>query len=80
MANRVMQIFAFFLGFMFQSIQVTFIVLGLGVGVIFVVSLFLLVCTITEIVEGCCSCMVDIQPKASCMVIVEGEKRKATVE
>jgi signal peptidase complex subunit 1 len=32
------QIFAFFLGFMFQSIRVTFMVLGLGVGVVFVVS------------------------------------------
>ncbi|KAN0133577.1 microsomal signal peptidase 12 kDa subunit [Lactarius tabidus] len=29
-------IFAFFLGFMFQSIRVTFMVLGLGVGVVFV--------------------------------------------
>ena len=43
-----MQIFAFFLGFMFQSIQVTFGVLGLGVGVIFVVSQFSVVGTITE--------------------------------
>jgi len=29
-------IFAFFLGFMFQSIQVTFMVFGLGVAVVFV--------------------------------------------
>ena len=43
-----MQIFAFFLGFMFQSIQVTFGVLGLGVGVIFVVSQFSVVGTFTE--------------------------------
>lgn len=37
MADILMQVFAFFLGFMFQSIQVTFTVLGLGVCVVFVV-------------------------------------------
>jgi len=77
----VSQIFSFFIGFLFQSIQVTFVTFGLGVAAILVVCGLIpphradrkFACTVGY------AALVDVQPAPRHLAFAEGDEREATL-
>jgi hypothetical protein len=77
------QIFSFFLGFLFQSIQVTFGVFGFGVAAILVVRDLIFPDREKENDLDTCkagrSPLADVQPTPSQLASAEGDEREATM-
>ena len=81
--SDVPQVFSFFIGFLFQSIQVTFATFGLGVAAILVVCGSVLSYGVLN-VNCACACkkagyptLVDVQQAPRHLAFAEGDERKA---
>lgn len=67
---------------MFQSIQVLFMVFGLGVSVVFAVRVgfFLVAPLLKRYFKGGCPSVADVQPTSSYLATIEGDKREAAID
>ena len=83
--SDVSQVFSFFIGFLFQSIQVTFGTFGLGVAAILVVCGLIIsygvlnekfACACKTV---CCPALVDVQQAPRHLAFAEGDEGKAAM-